>query len=879
MASRTPPRPRTGQQSTRRAPARPAARRSAPAKRRRKKRAPWPLRLVRNGAIGVSHALGGGARKVGDGVRGVDPSVKQSVAALMWAALAAVVAAREWFGWSSPVGNFVHGAVAGTFGIAAYALPVFLGLLVVRMLRHPEAPTETTGIAVGVFLSVWAWSGIVHIAQGQPSPDDGLPGLQRAGGVLGFMLGGSSASLLTIPFAVVLLSLIAVSGLLIATRTPIREIGPRLKALVGSGAASEEGLDLPEHRTLEPTGRRGFWGRRKARHGTGDATRAGKLDGYEGDESYRRAGLREEFDGIVHPEGQGDVADAVTPPRGGSAAPAVPARSTLFPELAGAGVGKGQDDDTVELPPGLAGHGTGQHGSARRGQSEPPLGPYVLPSPDLLGKGTPHKTHTAANESVVEALTSVFEQFEVDAKITGFLRGPTVTRYEIELASGVKVEKITQLSKNIAYAVASPDIRILSPIPGKSAIGIEIPNVDRETVALGDVLRSTLAKKNDHPMTIGVGKDVEGGYVMANLTKMPHLLVAGATGSGKSSFVNAMVVSLLMRATPAEVKLVLVDPKRVELTAYEGIPHLITPIITDPKKAAQALEWVVKEMEIRYEDLATFGYKHIDDYNKAVRTGQVVAPPESEREVVTYPYLLIIVDELADLMMVAPREVDDCIQRITQLARAAGIHLVLATQRPSVDIVTGTIKANVPSRLAFATSSLADSRVVLDQPGAEKLVGQGDALFCPMGESRAIRVQGAWVSETEIRAIADHVRSQGEPMYREDVIEASRVAQRSEDMGDDLDDVVEAARLVITTQLGSTSMLQRKLRVGFARAGRIMDILESREIVGPSLGSKAREVLIPPDRLAATLAILRGEATSPEQGGASVDGDATWTDS
>ncbi|MDN6793952.1 MAG: DNA translocase FtsK, partial [Propionibacterium sp.] len=794
-----------------------------------------------------------------------DPQVKRDALAFLCLAAAVVVALREWFRISGQAGMFIHTASAGLVGIFSVVVPLALLGLAVELVRARSGAHALPHHVAGGTGIVLALTGLVHVSAGNP-PLHPLEGLLGAGGLAGWFIARPLTNLLSPWGASCLLVLLLAYSVLLATRTRVAEVPARLAELrkwFSRGGSSDTASDEGGSRSRREA-------RREAREEARRQLAAGDdpfLDSYDADEAFRRAhettadtaaDLTTVWEDPEHapsldPTDEEDTASPSSAPQGSAPADGQDSRRRSGGDPEAATEALGTVPSTLEAPP------TSQ---LPEDTFQPELDEaisYTLPEDSLLVRGAPHKTRSAVNDHVVEALQQVLSEFNVDAHVTGFSRGPTVTRYEVTLGPGVKVERITALSKNIAYAVASADVRILSPIPGKSAIGIEIPNSDRETVALGDVLRSGAAKRNHHPLVVGVGKDVEGGYVVTNLAKTPHLLVAGQTGSGKSSFINSMITSIMMRATPQQVRMILVDPKRVELTVYEGIPHLISPIITDPKKAAEALEWVVKEMEARYDDLATYGFKHVDDFNKAVSSGQVKALPGLERTLHPYPYLLVVVDELADMMMVAPRDVEASVQRITQLARAAGIHLVLATQRPSVDVVTGLIKANVPSRLAFATSSLADSRVILDQPGAEKLIGQGDALYLPAGAAKPMRVQGAWVTESEIHAVVQHVKSQMQAHYRPDVVAPAKSAKVAEDIGDDLDDLLQAAELVVSTQLGSTSMLQRKLRVGFARAGRLMDLLESREIVGPSEGSKAREVLVAPEALPEVLAMLRGE--------------------
>jgi S-DNA-T family DNA segregation ATPase FtsK/SpoIIIE len=477
---------------------------------------------------------------------------------------------------------------------------------------------------------------------------------------------------------------------------------------------------------------------------------------------------------------------------------------------------------------------------------------YELPPFELLRTSPPSGGAERDEEHQKEALERTFHTFGVPAHVVASHRGPTVTLYEVEVDAGTKVNKVLALADDIAYALATPDVRIIAPIPGKSAIGVEVPNKVRDFVMLGDILRSKVAEDDDHPLSVALGKDVHGRAQLVNLTKMPHLLIAGATGAGKSSLINCFITSVLMRTDPDEVKLVLVDPKRVELSHFADLPHLLVPVIVHPKRAAEALSWVVREMEQRYELLAMVGVRDIDGYRQGLEEETLRIPPGREDDVVDFPYLIVVIDELADLMMVAPRAVEDAICRIAQMARAVGIHLVVATQRPSVDVVTGLIKANIPSRIALMTSSQADSRVILDMNGAEKLVGHGDMLFAPSTASKPTRLQAAWVTEKEIHNISEWIREQRSPEYAMSVEGLGRPPVEGEDRGDgglgsDDDLLQQAAELVVRSQLGSTSMLQRKLRVGFARAGRLMDLLEDRGIVGPSIGSKARDVLITPE--------------------------------
>ncbi|TFV73952.1 DNA translocase FtsK [Blastococcus sp. CT_GayMR20] len=816
-SSRRPASSRSRSGSTAASKKRPPAKRSTTRRPAAKKKSGAGLfGIVSGGWNLLARGAGGLARSVArpEEAEPLAPEHRRDGVGLAVLALAIVLGAAAWSTGIGPVGVGLAQGVRWIIGSLVMVLPVVLFFAALRLLRRGPRPEARGRLAIGWICTVASVLGIAQVVGTHADPEAGVTG---SGGLIGWAVGTPLTAGIGTAVTVALLALLAFFGLLVITATPVHQIPERLQELTDRLLGrdydeDDEDYDDEEDEEEEaaPKGRR--FGRRSLSE---DLLATGPIDLGAADAAVDATITTPP----VHTPLRPPIVDRTAPP---------------------------EDLPPIDEPQQLT--------------IQPVAGNYVLPSLTVLRPGTPPRARSKSNDVAIEAITGVLEQFNIDAAVTGFTRGPTVTRYEVELGPAVKVEKITALTRNLAYAVANDNIRILAPIPGKSAVGIEVPNTDRETVSLGDVMRSQAAKQDPHPMLVGLGKDIEGGFVCANLAKMPHLLVAGATGAGKSSCINSLLTSLLLRATPDQLRMILIDPKMVELTPYDGIPHLITPIITDPKKAATALAWLVEEMEQRYQDMRATGVRHIDDFNRKVEKGEITAPPGSERVYMPYPYILTIVDELADLMMVAPRDVEDSIVRITQKARAAGIHLVLATQRPSVDVVTGLIKANVPSRLAFSTSSLTDSRVILDQPGAEKLIGMGDALFMPIGAGKPVRVQGAYVSDTEIEAVVEFTKRQAEPEYREEVFTAAAGEKKEidEDIGGDLDLLVQAVELIVTSQFGSTSMLQRKLRVGFAKAGRLMDLMESRGIVGPSEGSKARDVLIKPDELESVLFTLRG---------------------
>ncbi|MDI9951184.1 MULTISPECIES: DNA translocase FtsK [unclassified Rhodococcus (in: high G+C Gram-positive bacteria)] len=797
-----------------------------------------PLKSVGRG-IGAGWSLmakgvGATTRTVGKAAE-IEQGHRRDGIALGLIAISVVVAGGIWFSAGGPVGEWIETGVRAVFGGASGVLPLIGVAVAVILMRTEPKPEIRPRLVLGSLLVGLPALGLWHIATGSPTDAEGRA---RGAGFVGYAAGGPLTDGLTVWLAAPLLLMAALFGVLLLTGTTVREVPGKLQSYFGTSFGRDHYADYDseyyEDGEYDPT-LFDADGYPVDDYKTGG--RGAPADNYPTDEYDVSDTAKTEVLGLWETEPATEPVPAPAPapkPARAKAKPVVAPKPEPEPEPL-PDVDKFVTDRVVE-------------------------GDYTLPPTSLLIEGDPPKKRSSANDAMIEAITEVLEQFKIDAAVTGFTRGPTVTRYEVELGPGVKVEKITALARNIAYAVATDNVRLLAPIPGKSAVGIEVPNSDREMVRLADVLTAPSTRKDHHPLVIGLGKDIEGNFVSANLAKMPHLLVAGSTGSGKSSFVNSMLVSLLSRATPDEVRMILIDPKMVELTPYEGIPHLITPIITQPKKAAAALAWLVEEMEQRYQDMQANRVRHIDDFNSKVKSGEITAPLGSERVYRPYPYILAIVDELADLMMTAPRDVEDAIVRITQKARAAGIHLVLATQRPSVDVVTGLIKTNVPSRLAFATSSLTDSRVILDQPGAEKLIGMGDGLFLPMGAGKPTRLQGAFITDEEISAVVDFSKNQAEPEYT-DGVTAAKVGEKKDvdpDIGDDMDVLLQAVELVVSSQFGSTSMLQRKLRVGFAKAGRLMDLMETRGVVGPSEGSKARDVLIKPEELDGLLWSIRG---------------------
>ncbi len=749
---------------------------------------------------------------------------RQDVGGIALLLLGVLVGLGTYADAAGPVGGFLQAVSLGLLGLVGYAVPVLLAWLgVLIVLDRPDA--EIGRIIVGSVLLAVGILGAIHLLAGSPQLADGVRELWTAGGIVGLAIAAPLEWALSVWGASAVLVAVIALGLLIVTRTPFSAVVDAVKRMFQPSADDARFDD-------DPAEQRG--GTRASAPADEDAdTQVVGGTPIRATLANKEA-VQPSLDEAPPPEQPpGDASDP-----GVAAMPAPPtdAASTKVPKKARKVAPVRSWDD------------------------------YELPPIDLLAKGKLQGRESVRTiEAQTQALQETFHQFGIDAQVARWSRGPTVTRFEVELGPGVQVKKVANMGDDIAYALASPDVRIVAPIPGKSAIGIEVPNRQRDLITLGDVLRSDEAERDPHPMTVALGVDIAGEPALVNLTTMPHLLVSGATGSGKSVTLNGMISSIIMRARPDQVRMILIDPKRVELNAYQGAPHLLSPVVTDPRRATDAVQWCVKEMEQRYELLAQLGYRNIDGYNDAVAAGEVAPRPGpmeldedgDERptmiEAKPLPYILLVIDELADLMLVAPRDVEDAICRIAQMARAVGIHMIIATQRPSVDVITGLIKANIPSRLALAVASQTDSRTILDANGAEKLVGKGDMLFQPASQGKPSRLQGCWVTEREITTVVGFCKAQRSAEF-EEVVKEGAVAEQTDAArsGDDTSDEAllgRAAEQVVVSGLGSTSMLQRKLRIGFARAGRLMDELEELGVVGPNEGSKARDVLWTPEEL------------------------------
>jgi S-DNA-T family DNA segregation ATPase FtsK/SpoIIIE len=753
------------------------------------------------------------------------------VVAVGLAALGSITALALATDLVGPAGRLLDVATTSALGRGAGMLPVGCFAVAVLLLwsrpfladesgRHEveAAPVASVRIGLGVSLVLLGIVGLLHLGGGSPSLDASMSDLRTAGGFAGAVVGGPLRAALGTLGAVIVLLAATVLGVLLAPGVGVR------RALHGIASGT-----VVVVRTL-----RQFF----EMHAIGDDSGGEHIPVEEVAAKPRRTALYDEladpttFESRIEPE-EAEVVD----------------------------LDDGVDDDAVED---AIDDEAPQEVVAKHAPVAPVIdltalnspGAWKLPPTTVLRRSTSKAVDPRLVDEGGRVLEATLQEFGVDARLVARTIGPTVTRYELELGAGVKVSRVTGLSKEIAYSMASQDVRILAPIPGRSAIGVEVPNKQRQLVTLGDILASEEAASASHPLEVGLGRDIAGRGVMASLATFPHVLIAGATGAGKSSCINSIITSILMRATPEQVRMILVDPKRVELGVYNGLPHLLTEVVTNPKRAANALEWAVREMDLRYELLAEVGVRDITGYNAMYDRGDLPTAsnpdPTAARTYERLPFILVVVDELNDLMMVAARDVEASICRIAQMARAVGIHLVIATQRPSVDVITGVIKANVPSRLAFSVSSLADSRVILDQPGAEKLIGQGDMLVLSASSNRPQRVQGSWVDEECVRKVVAHWRRQVSAPSYVDGLQGDDNAAGAGPGGDADDDdelLGEAMELVVRSGLGSTSMLQRKLRVGFARAGRLMDLLERRGVVGPSEGSKARSVLMTVEEL------------------------------